>query len=105
MSENIPLAYKMFKLIDDNPSMKQREFAEILGLSLGKVNYCFKALVEKGFVKVGNFRNSEHKLAYAYVLTPKGIEEKARVTYQFYKRTEAEYEMLRQEVLGLRARK
>ena len=60
MSENIPLAYKMFKLIDDNPSMKQREFAEILGLSLGKVNYCFKALVEKGFVKVGNFRNSEH---------------------------------------------
>lgn len=101
MSESVSLTYKLFKLIDDNPSMKQRELAYALGLSLGKVNYCLKALVDKGFVKVGNFRNSKHKMAYAYVLTPVGVEEKIRVTYQFYKRTEAEYEMLRREVLEL----
>ncbi|MDQ6967812.1 MAG: winged helix-turn-helix transcriptional regulator [Mariprofundaceae bacterium] len=69
MSENISLTYKIFKLIDHNPSMKQREFADTLGLSLGKMNYCLKALVEKGFVKAGNFRNSEDSLLIPMVNT------------------------------------
>lgn len=101
MSENIPLQYKLFKLIHENPEMKQRELAHSLGLSLGKANYCLKALVGKGFVKAGNFKSSRYKMAYAYVLTPKGLDEKIRVTYQFYKRTEVEYEMLRKEILEL----
>jgi len=101
MSQDIALKYKLFKFINDHPELKQRELAHSLDLSLGKANYCLKALVDKGFVKADNFKNSKHKVAYAYVLTPKGIEEKIRVTYQFYKRTEVEYEMLRKEILEL----
>ncbi|MBL4759721.1 MAG: MarR family EPS-associated transcriptional regulator [Mariprofundaceae bacterium] len=101
MNDQIPLKYRLFKLIDANPAMKQRELAGSLGLSLGKVNYCLKALVDKGFIKAGNFRSSKNKMAYAYMLTPAGMEEKIRITHQFYKRTEAEYEMLRKEVLEL----
>lgn len=101
MSQDIALKYKLFKLINDHPELKQRELAHSLGLSLGKANYCLKALVDKGFVKASNFKSSRDKMAYAYVLTPKGLEEKIRVTYQFYKRTEVEYEMLRQEILEL----
>jgi len=101
MTESIPLKYKLFKLIHDHPEMKQRELADKMGLSLGKMNYCLKALIDKGFVKVENFRNSKNKMAYAYILTPRGVEEKIRITYLFYKRTEVEYEMLRKEVLEL----
>lgn len=101
MNQDIALKYKLFKLIKDHPELKQRELAISLGLSLGKVNYCIKALVDKGLVKAGNFKKSKHKMAYAYVLTPAGIEEKIRVTYQFYKCAEAEYEMLRDEIIAL----
>jgi len=104
MNDHVSLRYRLFKLIDANPMVKQRELAGSLGLSLGKVNYCLKALVDKGFVKAENFKNSNNKLAYSYMLTPTGVEEKVRVTYQFYRRTEAEYEMLRKEVLELKKR-
>ena len=78
--------------------MTQRELAEELGISLGKVNFCLQALVEKGILKVKNFRNSNNKRAYTYLLTPSGMEEKARLTVAFLRRKTAEYEQLRAEI-------
>ncbi len=77
--------YKILKLIEAKPKMSQREVAKELGISLGKANYCLKALIEKGIIKASNFRNSQNKLAYLYNITPKGIEEKSRVTSRFLK--------------------
>ena len=90
--------YRLLKLIEADPLMSQRELAQAMGVSLGKVNYCLKALVEKGFVKLGNFRKSQDKRVYAYLLTPKVIEEKARVTVAFLQRKLAEYEAIRGEI-------
>jgi len=95
---DIVLHYKLMKLINERPEISQRELAAELGLSLGKTNYCLKAFINRGLVKVNNFRRSDNKLAYAYLLTPQGIEEKARVTVRFFKRVETEYEALKQEV-------
>ena len=78
--------------------MTQRELATALGVSLGKVNYCLKALIEKGWVKANNFRNHNNKAAYAYLLTPKGLERKAQITVRFLKRKVEEYEALKQEI-------
>jgi len=90
--------YKLLKLLDENPKMNQREIASALGLSLGKVNFCLKAVVEKGWVKVGNFSRSPNKKAYVYLLTLRGIEEKAKVTRDFLLRKEQEYEDLKAEI-------
>jgi EPS-associated MarR family transcriptional regulator len=90
--------YKLLKLLDENPEMNQRQIAKSLGLSLGKVNFCLKALVEKGWVKVGNFSKSPNKKAYVYLLTLRGIEEKAAVTINFLDRKKQEYEMLKNEI-------
>ncbi len=90
--------YRLFKLISDKPEISQRELASELGLSLGKTNYCLKAVIARGLVKVDNFRRSDNKRAYAYLLTPKGIEEKARVTVLFFRYVEREYESLKREV-------
>ena len=92
------LRYQIMKNLQQNPAMTQRELAEIMGISLGKANYCLKALVEKGWVKVGNFRRSQYKLGYAYLLTPRGLEEKTRVTVAFLKRKQHEYDSLKQEL-------
>jgi len=78
--------------------MNQREIASALGLSLGKVNFCLKALVEKGWVKVGNFSRSPNKKAYVYLLTLRGVEEKAAVTKDFLDRKKQEYEALKAEI-------
>jgi EPS-associated MarR family transcriptional regulator len=94
--------YKLLKLLDENPEMNQREIAKSLGLSLGKVNFCLKALVEKGWVKAGNFSKSPNKKAYAYLLTLRGIEEKAAVTMNFLERKQKEYETLRTEIEELK---
>jgi len=92
------LHYRMFKLIEQQPEISQRELTAALGLNLGKINYCLKAFINRGLVKVNNFRRSNNKLAYAYLLTPQGFEEEARVTVRFFRRVEAEYEILKQEV-------
>ena len=92
---------KVLRCIEANPEISQRELARELGISLGKTNYCVKALMEKGWVKAKNFKNSRNKLAYAYVLTPNGIEQKSRLTYTFLKRKEAEFEALRLEIAQL----
>lgn len=96
MSEEVH--YKALKLIEENPTISQREMARALGVSLGKVNYCLRALMEKGFVKAKNFRNSNNKMTYAYLLTPRGIEEKTAMTVRFLKRKVAEFEALKLEI-------
>jgi EPS-associated MarR family transcriptional regulator len=94
--------YKLLKLLDANPHLSQRDVARELGISLGKVNYCLRALVRKGWVKASRFTNSRNKAAYMYLLTPRGIEEKVRVTFLFLRIRMREYEMLRDEIEQIR---
>lgn len=95
-------SYKLLKLLEERPNLSQRDLARMMGISLGKVNYCLKALVGKGMVKARNFYNSNNKSAYAYLLTAKGIEEKAEITMRFLKRKLTEYEELQHEIEELR---
>ena len=88
----------MLRLLEVNPQMKQRELAFAAGVSLGKTNYCINALLEKGLIKVQNFRSNKRKLAYAYLLTPAGISEKAVLTQRFLQRKMEEYEVLKAEI-------
>ena len=90
--------YQVLKILEQNPQISQRELAKEMGVSLGKVNYCLKALMQKGLVKAGNFKNSRNKIAYFYVLTPRGIETKAKISARFLQRKLEEYEALRVEI-------
>jgi len=94
--------YKILKLIEAQPEISQRELAQALGISLGKANFCLKALIDVGLLKVTNFRNSKNKLAYMYLLTPSGIEEKASITVRFLKYKLQQYELLKAELEELR---
>jgi len=94
--------YGLLKTLENNPGLSQRDLAKLLGISLGKVNFCLNALVAKGSLKINNFRNNENKLVYAYLLTPRGIEEKARITVRFLKHKMQEYEQLRKEIEALK---
>ena len=96
MSEEIH--YHVLKHIESNPSITQRELAKELGVSVGKVNYCLKALIDKGWIKANNFKNSNKKLAYFYILTPSGLEQKAKITVNFLKRKINDYEELKKEI-------
>ena len=93
--------YGLLKTLEENPGLSQRDLAKRLGVSLGKVNFCLNALVEKGSLKIKNFRNNDNKLAYAYLLTPSGVDQKARMTVQFLKYKVQEYERLRMEIAEL----
>lgn len=93
--------YKILKRLGTDPEVSQRELAEELGISLGKVNYCLKALIEKGLLKANNFRGSSNKKGYLYLLTPKGLEEKTRVTVRFLKYKIAEHHSLKREIREL----
>jgi len=97
------IAYKLLKIIETEPQLSQREIAARMGVSLGKVNYCLKSLIEKGFIKARNFYNSNHKVGYVYMLTPSGLEEKASVTYRFLMRKMQEYEEIKAEIESLKA--
>ena len=90
--------YQLLKSLEQNSNLTQRQLSKELGISLGKVNYCLKSLIQKGFVKINNFKNSNHKLQYSYLLTPKGIEEKTKLTIEFLKVKTEEYEALKEEV-------
>lgn len=92
---------KVLRLLEADPSLSQRDLSEALGVSLGKTNYCIRALLDKGLIKMQNFRNSQNKLAYAYLLTPAGIVAKADLTASFLKIKMQEYEVLRQEIEDL----
>ena len=93
----------MLRLLDESPSRSQREVAHELGMSLGKTNYVLRALLDKGFVKVQNFRNSQNKRGYAYLLTPEGVVAKAELTRLFLARKIEEYDALRLEIERLKA--
>ncbi len=88
----------LLRKIKDKPESSQRELAEELGFSLGKLNYCLKALKDKGLVKIRNFRKNPKKINYIYVLTPKGISEKTKLTLNFMKRKMKEYDELKKEL-------
>ena len=99
--------YKILKILEVNPEISQRDMARELGVSLGRVNFCLKALIEVGLLKATNFRNSSNKLAYMYLLTPSGIKEKSLITERFLKlklqehaALEAEINQLRQEAVN-----
>jgi len=94
--------YKILKHIESNPQISQRELAQALGVSVGKVNYCIRALVDKGMVKAGNFQRNTNKWGYMYLLTSKGIEEKAQLTKHFLQRKLAEREQIIQEIEQLK---
>jgi EPS-associated MarR family transcriptional regulator len=92
------MRYRLMRLLDSNPDMSQRDVARELGISLGKVNYCVQALIRSGRVKASRFKNSQNKAAYMYFLTPRGAEEKARLTAKFLQLKMREYENLRSEI-------
>ncbi|OOG24430.1 MarR family EPS-associated transcriptional regulator [Thioalkalivibrio denitrificans] len=95
--------YRVLRMLQDNPDISQRELADALGVSVGKAHYLLRGLIERGFVKAGNFRRSNHKLGYLYKLTPSGIREKLNVTRRYLARREAEYKSIRAEIESLRA--
>lgn len=93
--------FRVMRILKDNPDLTQRELAEQLGVSVGSLNYCLKALIEKGWIKMQNFSQSKNKFGYVYILTPRGISEKAALTSNFLKRKRAEYEALKLEIESL----
>ena len=103
MVKSVPddVRFRVLRVLQEEPELSQREISVRLGVSLGAVNYCLRALTERGQVKVRNFRSSDNKLRYAYILTPGGIAEKARLTGAFLARKIAEYEALRAEIEAL----
>ena len=90
--------YDLIRLLEANPEMSQRDVARELGISLGKTNYCLQALNQRGLIKAANFKNSQNRTAYMYLLTPRGIEEKAKLTLRFLQIKMREYETLRVEI-------
>ena len=93
--------FQILRQLHENPQLSQRELGERVGISLGAVNYCLRALMEKGFVKAGNFSRSANKLGYAYVLTPAGLAEKSLLTVRFLRRKMDEYRALEREIDAL----
>lgn len=94
--------FRVMRILQEDPDLTQRELAGKLGISVGGLNYCLKALMEKGLVKMNNFANSKNKFGYVYVLTPIGITEKAAITHRFLQRKIDEYEALKAEIEALR---
>ncbi len=89
--------------LNDNPDLTQRELAVKLGISVGGLNYCLNALMDRGLVKMQNFRHSKNKFGYVYLLTPKGISERITLTSKFVERKQAEYKALKAEIDSLKA--
>ncbi|MEN9762300.1 MAG: hypothetical protein RI906_2126 [Pseudomonadota bacterium] len=94
--------FRVMRILQDNPDLTQRELAEKLGVSLGGLNYCLKALIEKGLVKMKNFTHAKNKFGYVYVLTPSGMAEKAAITHRFLRRKMEEFDALKAEIEALR---
>jgi len=99
---NEEIEFRALKLLEQNPHLSQRELSAELGVSLGKTHYVVKALINVGWIKLDNFRHNNNKLGYTYLLTPKGIAEKAAITVRFLARKQVEYEQLREEIEQLK---
>ena len=97
------IQFEVLRRLHQTPEVSQRTLARELGISLGSINFCLQALVEKGWIKMQNFSQSKHKLGYVYLLTPAGVTEKSKLTTEFLKRKVAEYETLQAEIEALRA--
>jgi EPS-associated MarR family transcriptional regulator len=95
--------FRVMRILQENPDVTQRELAERLGISVGGLNYCLKALMEKGLVKMKSFANSKNKFGYVYVLTPTGMVEKAVIAHRFLQRKMDEFEALKMEIEALKA--
>ena len=95
--------FRILRILQGNPDLTQRELADQLGMSLGGLNYCIKALIDKGCVKMQNFQNSKNKFKYFYLLTPQGIAEKVTLTSRLLKRKMKEYEALKVEIKALKS--
>jgi EPS-associated MarR family transcriptional regulator len=93
--------FRVMRILQENPDLTQRELAERLGVSVGGLNYCLKALMDKGWVKMQNFQNSKKKFKYVYLLTPQGISEKVSLTSRFLERKMQEYDALKLEIESL----
>jgi EPS-associated MarR family transcriptional regulator len=93
--------YRLLNLLADEPQLRQRDMAERMGISVGKVNYCLAQLAKKGFIKVKRFKSAKTKIPYTYILTPVGIEEKGRITVRFLKRKLKEYEEIKRQIAVL----
>ena len=93
--------FQILKSLERDFYPTQRQLSNDLGVSLGKINYCLKSLIKKGFIKVNNFKNSNNKIQYSYLLTPKGIEEKAKLTLDFIRIKTQEYDTLKQEAKNM----
>jgi len=102
VSKKSDLEFKLLKILEENPYLVQREISEELGLSLGKTNYLIRALVDRGLVKLDNFRKSNNKIGYVYVLTPTWFSQKSRLTKNFLERKEDEYNKLKIEIHNLK---
>ena len=102
MSNNNQDQFNVLRKINKNPKSTQRQLAEELGFSLGKLNYCLKALKDKGLIKINNFQNNPNKFGYVYILTPKGISEKTKLTLNFMKKKMHEYDELKKELNDLK---
>ena len=98
---NTELSIKLIRELERAPEQSQRALSQNCGVSLGSIHYCLNALIEKGYVKARNFKNAQNKLAYAYILTPSGLNLKTELTLAFLKRKQAEYEALQQEIKAL----
>jgi EPS-associated MarR family transcriptional regulator len=94
--------FRVMRLLEGNPDLTQRELAQRLGISVGSLNYCLKALMQKGLVKMKNFAKSKNKFGYVYVLTPSGMAERAAITQRFLRRKIEEYESLKAEIDALK---
>lgn len=97
------IQFQVMRRLHEAPDLSQRTLAKELGISLGSVNYCFQALIEKGWVKIQNFGQSQHKLGYVYLLTPAGIAQKSKLTRAFLRRKMVEYQELLDEIEQLKA--
>tara|TARA_B100001175_G_C18883771_1_gene345626 strand:- start:131 stop:463 length:333 start_codon:yes stop_codon:yes gene_type:complete len=101
--KKLDIEYNLLKILEKNPSLSQREVAKEMGLSLGKTNYIIHALAEKGLIKFSNFKRSDNKMAYLYLLTPKGVTEKSKIAKAFLQRKIETFEKLQSEIQNLKS--
>ncbi len=95
------IRYRLLQILSREPAMSQRDMAQRVGVSLGKVNYCISELAKRGFIKIVRFKSAKNKIPYTYILTPRGIQEKAKLTVRFLKRKLVEYEEIKRQIAEL----